>query len=98
MRAFAILLSDNGLLSITVNKVTGSFDVLTQRRIDSIISYLRIHDLSPTSENVSFLAGQKSDLDRWEISGINGNRRGVNRPQGGEVVDLLRILIKNKDR
>jgi len=94
-RKFAFLLSDNGLLAIKVDKATGMFDGMTENRIDSILNYLKIHDLAPTPENIIYLSGYVDELDRWQNTPKDKVVQGSNRPVNTEVINIIRQLIKN---
>jgi len=106
VRRFAIRLRSVGILPNLSVDTDGSFSSETQKNIDFVLGYMKIHDFDPNDEAIiTFLSSYSSDIMKWVKSGSNSQgvkkafpqgslERGVNQPPKKDVYDAINNIIQ----
>ena len=87
MRGFAIKLVDRNILTtLDVNKSTGNFEINTQRDIDLVLGWMKIHGFDPSDDQMlDFMSRYaRNDIQRW----INNGNSKSNDPKALPSRDL----------
>lgn len=78
IRQFAISMNKVGILSnIEVDKNTGRLSLSTQREVDIILGYFKIHDFNPVDVDIINYIKTHSDIKQWINTGMKSSRTGI---------------------
>jgi hypothetical protein len=105
VRRFAIKLRDVGILQSLNVDTNGTFSTKTQKDIDLVLGYMKIHNFDPNDNDIiDFIGNNVLDIEKWIKSGSTsqgvkksfpqGNlTKGINQPPNKDVYDAINNIL-----